>query len=362
MNDLRTQCTSQASAIQRMSQAGRTQDGVCFRLYTKAGYEGMPPSTHPSILIEPLSRTLLQLVCAGCRRFVDFEWMECPPPESMSRAAQDLYDWGLLKENDGVGYLGRCAGTMPFEPIWYRALLEGQRFDCLAEMVTLVILCTDAGSIFNSQPESLTMSNHVSQAGRAYRSDHLALLVAWDAYMSARERLGGGTVFHLRQWCEDRFMDFDVLERMVRSRQQLLLQMTVDKHFLNLDTADARPARARFGKVLRALATAFCTRLAIAQRGPGIYMTVHAGVQAIIEPSSAAVGDDCEWIVYNNLQRAGGRVQVEVVSPVNAEWLVDMPYFAADRMPSSGDGKSVHPSVEESLDRARARLSAVNEQ
>lgn len=93
MNDLRTQCISQASANQRKGRAGRTQDGTCFRLYTKAAFEAMPPFTEPKIRLEALDGTLLRMAAADIFNFVDFNWLTPPTPESLARAAQNLHDW-----------------------------------------------------------------------------------------------------------------------------------------------------------------------------------------------------------------------------------------------------------------------------
>ncbi len=96
MYDLRVESISQASANQRKGRAGRTQDGICFRLYTKAGFEDMSPSTQPKILTQPIDSAILKLTSAGYNKVVDFDWLTRPCPESFSRAAQNLLDWYVI--------------------------------------------------------------------------------------------------------------------------------------------------------------------------------------------------------------------------------------------------------------------------
>lgn len=84
---------SQASAKQRMGRAGRTRDGVCYRLYTKEAYDQMTPSTEPAIRCSSVDSVILRLMAAGYRKVMDFDWLDAPHPESITRAVQDLRDW-----------------------------------------------------------------------------------------------------------------------------------------------------------------------------------------------------------------------------------------------------------------------------
>lgn len=93
LNMLEVRGISQASAKQRAGRAGRTRDGVCYRLYSKEDYDRMAPSTEPAIRCVSLDSVILKLVTAGYRKVIDFDWIDAPHPESIARAAQDLRDW-----------------------------------------------------------------------------------------------------------------------------------------------------------------------------------------------------------------------------------------------------------------------------
>ncbi|KAM3518849.1 hypothetical protein MY4038_009972 [Beauveria bassiana] len=229
-------------------------------------------------------------------------------------------------------------------------------------MVTLAVICNDTKSIFKAASRFRVASDHIRAHWKSRGSDHLALLTAWDYYMRVRQLSIDGEVHNVRQWCEDHQLDMEVLERIVMSRWRLVNQLRKDRIF-NWSKLNLRLATANFPRVLKALATAFCTNLAIVRKPDDIYLTVYAGVEAMVEPNSAAIQSHSQWVVYNTLQRAGGRVLLEVVSPVNAEWLVDLPYFAPGRAAKTYDGKGLRfPHVQESIDRAKARLSAGHQQ
>lgn len=80
---------SQASANQRAGRAGRTQDGICYRLYSKEAYHLMKPTADPAIVTQPLDSCVLQLIAAG-RDLAKFDWLDLPAPETLARALQKL--------------------------------------------------------------------------------------------------------------------------------------------------------------------------------------------------------------------------------------------------------------------------------
>lgn len=90
---LRVLPISQASARQRTGRAGRTSNGICYRLYSKEDFDRMAPSTDPAIRCNSVHSAVLRLVVAGHVKIADFDWLSPPHPEAIARAAQDLYDW-----------------------------------------------------------------------------------------------------------------------------------------------------------------------------------------------------------------------------------------------------------------------------
>lgn len=74
--------------------------------------------------------------------------------------------------------------------------------------------------------------------------------------------------------------------------------------------------------IVKALATAFCTQLAIRNRGDDIYRTIHENVAAQINTHRALIGGNWEWVVYTKLTMTGARVLLQQVSTVPARELV----------------------------------------
>lgn len=96
MDMLRIMPISQASAQQRAGRAGRVQDGVCYRLYSKEDFDRLDLYTLPAIHCKPFHSTALHLLAFGYPKILDFDWVESPHPETIARAIQDLQDWCVL--------------------------------------------------------------------------------------------------------------------------------------------------------------------------------------------------------------------------------------------------------------------------
>lgn len=96
MYDLWIAPISQASANERQAWAGRTSDGFCYRLYTRASFEKMYLLDKPEIRISAAHQVVLHLLDARYTDITAFDWVTTPNPDTLARAVQDIYDWYVL--------------------------------------------------------------------------------------------------------------------------------------------------------------------------------------------------------------------------------------------------------------------------
>ena len=118
---------SRASADQRAGRAGRTQPGICVRLWGAGAHLGRPEQTEPEIRRVDLAGAVLQLMSLGETDVMRFPWLEPPRDATVLQALSLLRLLGVI-EQSAVTELGRTMARLPVHPRLARLLIEGQRF------------------------------------------------------------------------------------------------------------------------------------------------------------------------------------------------------------------------------------------
>ncbi len=118
---------SQASADQRAGRAGRTQPGVCLRLWPERTHRQRPAMEEPEIRRLDLAGPMLELRAWGERDPAAFPWFEAPPAASLQQAESLLRLLGATDAKGNVTEIGRAMARLPVSPRLARMLLEGQR-------------------------------------------------------------------------------------------------------------------------------------------------------------------------------------------------------------------------------------------
>lgn len=126
LDRLRIEAISRASAEQRAGRAGRTQPGVCLRLWSEAAHRQRPEQTPPEVARVDLAGPVLQLLCWGEKAVEEFPWFEPPLPDHVAAARTLLRRLGAVADA-GVTPLGRMLARLPVQPRIGCLLVEGAR-------------------------------------------------------------------------------------------------------------------------------------------------------------------------------------------------------------------------------------------
>ncbi len=142
---LETVRVSLASADQRRGRAGRTEPGVCYRLWDEAETRSLVPFSRPEILESDLSRLALDLARWGAREASDLAFLDPPPASAMAEARALLRRLGALDAAGGLTAQGRSIAELPLPPRLAHMVLEGARAGAAERAARLAVLMGEPG-------------------------------------------------------------------------------------------------------------------------------------------------------------------------------------------------------------------------
>ena len=125
MSRLITERVTKAEAIQRMGRAGRTNTGVCYKLWTKGEEGGLKPFPEPEILISDLSPLAMELAAWGVSNPKNLPFLTQPKSSDFQTAQELLRDLGALNDNGKITALGQKISREPTHPRLARILISG---------------------------------------------------------------------------------------------------------------------------------------------------------------------------------------------------------------------------------------------
>ncbi|KAH0996124.1 hypothetical protein GBA52_019988 [Prunus armeniaca] len=151
MNVLRVCRISRSSANQRSGRAGRTEPGICYRLYSKNDFEAMPPCQEPEIRRVHLGVAVLKILALGIKNLKDFEFIDVPCSEAIDMAMRNLIQLGAVKQTDDVFELtkdGWFLVKLGVEPRLGKLILGCCNHSLRREGLVLASVMANSSSIF----------------------------------------------------------------------------------------------------------------------------------------------------------------------------------------------------------------------
>ncbi len=113
---LETIRVSKASADQRRGRAGRTQPGVCYRLWDAPQDLALLPYNEPEIRAASLAGLVLDCAEWGATDAGMLSWLDPPPAAGLAAAKSELMTLGALTADGQITPLGRTMRTLPLPP------------------------------------------------------------------------------------------------------------------------------------------------------------------------------------------------------------------------------------------------------
>jgi ATP-dependent helicase HrpB len=139
---LETVRVSRAAADQRRGRAGRTEPGVCYRLWEQAANGALEPFAPPEIVNADLSSLLLDCIAWGAREPArDLLWLDPPPSPALAEARTLLTALGALDTQGGLTDIGRRIRRIALPPRLARMIIAApeDEAELAAEIAVLLV-------------------------------------------------------------------------------------------------------------------------------------------------------------------------------------------------------------------------------
>lgn len=136
---LETQRAAKASIDQRAGRAGRTQEGVVFRLWHEGQTASLPNYERPEILEADLSSLVLDLAEWGVSEPGNLKWLDLPPKNAWAEAVNQLISIEALDETGAITPNGKKIRSMPLPPPLANMVLQSGQQSKQAAFLALLL-------------------------------------------------------------------------------------------------------------------------------------------------------------------------------------------------------------------------------
>jgi ATP-dependent helicase HrpB len=142
---LETVRVSRAAADQRRGRAGRTEPGVCYRLWDAPQTASLEPANRPEILAADLSGLLLDLADWGAPDVTKLDFLDPPPVAAAAEAKALLAELGAVDAQGRITQVGKSLRQLPLPPRLARMVVDAGAAGETALAADIAVLLTERG-------------------------------------------------------------------------------------------------------------------------------------------------------------------------------------------------------------------------
>lgn len=182
---LETVRVSRAAADQRRGRAGRTEPGVCYRLWDEPQTMSLPAFAEPEIRSAGLAGLLLDSAEWGVTDPATLRWLDPPPPPALAAARAELVAIGALGEDGRITEAGRAIRRLPLPPRLARMVLAAARLGAARDAADIAAVLVERG--LGGSDTDLSHRLDAFRRDRSRRAEDMRRLAAgWARQASAQ--------------------------------------------------------------------------------------------------------------------------------------------------------------------------------
>jgi ATP-dependent helicase HrpB len=142
---LETVRASRAAVDQRRGRAGRTEPGVCYRLWDEPQTASLAAYTQPEILSADLSSLVLDLAQWGVSDPVTLAFLDSPPAPALNEARTLLGELGALDGDGRITAEGKSLRALALPPRLARMIVDSHRLGAGLQAAEIAAVLTERG-------------------------------------------------------------------------------------------------------------------------------------------------------------------------------------------------------------------------
>lgn len=206
---------SKASCNQRRGRAGRTQEGVCYRLYTRKDFETRVMYTTEEIYRTDLSEVVMRMAELGIYDFANFDFISPPGKKGIIGAVDTLNMLGALEPDNSLSKIGQMMCLFPLSPRQSRMIVEAVLY--YPESIEDVLI---AAGFLSARSPFLFPDGQELEARKAHAvfrdplGDFVSFLKVYRQYMQAENQ---------KRFCERFYLDERIMAEIANIKEQLEL-------------------------------------------------------------------------------------------------------------------------------------------
>ncbi|WP_253714581.1 helicase-related protein [Treponema sp. OMZ 803] len=206
---------SKASCNQRRGRAGRTQEGVCYRLYTRKDFETRVMYTTEEIYRTDLSEVVMRMAELGIYDFANFDFISPPGKKGIIGAVDTLNMLGALESDNSLSKIGQMMCLFPLSPRQSRMIVEAVLY--YPESIEDVLI---AAGFLSARSPFLFPDGHELEARKAHAAfrdplgDFVSFLKVYRQYMQAENQ---------KKFCDRFYLDERIMAEIANIKEQLEL-------------------------------------------------------------------------------------------------------------------------------------------
>ncbi len=135
--------TAKSSAEQRAGRAGRTEPGMCVRLFSESQLNQQADVPTAEILHSDLASLTLELAQWGAQEASDLKWLDVPPVNAVDQARKLLKALNLMNSKHQLTESGKLAIELGVEPRMAAMLARSKSMNCINTAALVAALLED---------------------------------------------------------------------------------------------------------------------------------------------------------------------------------------------------------------------------